>query len=305
MIFFGIAKAKLYAAPSLLLVLSALFFGGNTVAGRLAVGHISPEQLVSMRWACVLLILTPLLRGQIAVAWRKTRPRMAWIFMMGATGFTCFNTLFYFAAHKTSAINLGIIQGTIPIWVLAGALILYRTRIFLLQAAGVALTVAGIAVLASRGDFRALFSDGVNIGDAMMLAACFAYACYTLGLKNRPTIDGLAFFYILAIAALLTSLPLTIYEIWAGDARLPTLRGWAVLFYVALFPSLLSQIFYIRAVELIGPGRAGVFLNLVPVFAAICAVLLINESLQWFQIVALALVVAGIWLSEKGGRRGG
>ncbi len=294
---------RLYGAPTALLILAALFFGGNTVAGRLAVGHISPEQLVSLRWAAVLLMLAPVLRGRIAAAWRRTRPRIIWIFAMGASGFTCFNILFYAAAHKTGAINLGIIQGTVPVWVLAGAFIFYRARARALQIVGVAATIFGIAVLASRGDLRALSSASVNAGDMMMLAACFVYACYTLGLKHRPRMDGLEFFFMLAVAALLSSLPLAAYEIWSGGARFPTAQGWLVLLYVAIFPSCLSHIFYIRGVELVGPGRAGVFLNLVPVFAAACAVLLIGEPLRWFQVAALALVAAGIWLSEKGGRR--
>ena len=210
--------------------------------------------------------------------------------------------MFYFAAHKTSAVNLGIIQGTVPIWVLGGAFVLHRARAKALQIIGVAATVFGIAVLASSGDFELLFAGGVNPGDMMMLLACFMYACYTLGLKRRPQMDWLEFFYILAIAALVSSIPLAAWEMWRGESQWPSAQGWAVLLYVALFPSCLSQLFYIRGVELVGPGRAGVFLNLVPVFSAACAVLLLSEPLRWFQIVALAFVGGGIWLSEKGGR---
>lgn len=297
------AVQRLYASPALLLALAALFFGGNTVAGRVAVGHISPEQIVSFRWAVVLMMLTPILRGRIKTAWQKTRPRILWVFAMGALGFTGFNTLFYAAAHKTSAVNLGIIQGTVPIWVLAGAFIFFGARAGVMQSAGVFITVFGVAVLASRGDFGELFAQGINVGDLMMLAACFLYACYTLGLKSRPQMDGLEFFYILAASALVSSLPLAIWEVANGEATFPTAQGWLTLAYISIFPSFLSHIFYIRGVELIGPSRAGVFLNLVPVFAAACAVFLINEPLLWYQLAALFLVVGGILLSEKGGKR--
>ena len=294
---------KLYAMPWLVLVLAALFFGGNTAAGRLAVGHISPQQLVLLRWVLVFLAMGFLLRGRIIPAWRTARPRMVWIFFMGVTGFTCFNTLFYFAAHNTPAVNLGILQGTIPVWVLIGAFIIYRTRVRGVQFCGVLLTFFGVLVLALRGDFFALAAPGsINPGDLMMLAACFAYACYTVGLKKRPQIGGLEFFFFLSAAALLSALPLALHEILSGAAQFPSARGWLVLAYVAIFPSCLSQIFYIRGVELIGPGRAGAFLNLVPVFSALCAVF-IGERLQLFQIAALVLVLCGIWLSEKSGRR--
>lgn len=293
---------RFYAAPQLLLVLAALFFGGNTAAGRLAVGHISPQQLVLLRWVLVAAALALILRARIPPAWRAARPRAARIFWMGFTGFTCFNTLFYFAARETTAVNLGILQGTVPVWVLVGAFAVYRARVRAVQLFGVLLTCAGVAVLAARGDWEFFFAPGgVNRGDLMMLAACFAYACYTVGLRNRPQIGGLEFFFFASLAALLSSVPLAAHEILSGAAQWPDARGILVLLYVAVFPSCLSQIFYIRGVELIGPGRAGVFLNLVPVFAALCAVL-IGEELMLFQFAALALVLCGIWLSEKSGR---
>ena len=286
-----------------LLVLAALFFGGNTVAGRMAVGHISPEQIVLFRWVAVVLMLSLILRGRAISALKKGRGRWKWFFMMGASGYTCFNTLFYFAAHKTSAVNLGILQGTVPIWILLGVFVLHRARAGMMQVVGVLLTMTGVVVLASRGDVGVLLETGANVGDLMMLAACFCYACYTVGLKSRPAIEGLEFFFLLSLAALASSAPLALYEVLSGDAKTPDLHGWLVLAYVAVFPSFLSQVFFIRGVELIGPGRAGVFLNLVPVFSAVCAVLIIDEPLLWFQAAALVLVIGGIWLSEKSGRR--
>ncbi|MGU9951282.1 MAG: DMT family transporter [Gammaproteobacteria bacterium WSBS_2016_MAG_OTU1] len=297
---------RCYANPYLLLVLATLFFGGNTVAGRLAVGHISPYQLVSLRWIVVAVLLSFVLgRRRVVYAWQQTRHRIWWMFGMATLGFTSFNTLFYLAAHNTSAVNLGIIQGTVPMWVLLGAFALYKLRVGALQLIGVLLTVVGVILLATKGDLTTLaVLTKINIGDLMMLLACFCYACYTLGLKKRPQIHGLEFFYILTIAAMLGSLPLAISEIWRGETPLPSLQGILVLCYVAFFPSCLSQIFFIRGVEILGPSRAGVFLNLVPVFSALCAVLLIDESLLWFQITALVLVLGGIWLSENAGRRG-
>ncbi len=294
---------RLYSAPWLLLTLAALFFGGNTAAGRLAVGNISAQQLVLLRWLLVALAMALLLRGRIVPAWRAARPHALRIFWLGFSGFTCFNTLFYFAAHKTSAVNLGILQGTIPVWVLIGAFAAYRTRVRAVQMFGVLLTFAGVLVLAARGDLAFFAAPDINGGDLMMLAACFSYAFYTVGLKNRPQIGGLEFFFLVALAALISSIPLALHEILSGTAQVPTMQGWLVLAYVAIFPSCLSQIFFIRGVELIGPGRAAAFLNLVPVFAALCA-LFIGEILMPFQFTALALVLCGIWLSEKSGRRG-
>ena len=81
---------------------------------------------------------------------------------------------------------------------------------------------------------------------------------------------------------------------------LPTATGWGVLLFVVVFPSFLSQIFFLRAVDLVGPGRAGLFVNLVPIFAATLGVMVLGERFQTFHALALGFVLGGIWLAERG-----
>ena len=97
-----------------------------------------------------------------------------------------------------------------------------------------------------------------------------------------------------------------IWEIAAGGFIWPTAAGLATLAYVAIGPAFASQMFYMRGVELIGPGRAGVFVNLVPVFGALMAVVLLGERFAAYHVVALALVVGGIAIAQYGqsGRAG-
>ena len=88
-----------------------------------------------------------------------------------------------------------------------------------------------------------------------------------------------------------------------GSTSLPDARGWSVIFYTAIFPSILAQIFYVRGVELIGANRAGLFVNLVPVFGTLLSVALLGEKFRIYHAVALALVLGGIALAELGGRK--
>jgi drug/metabolite transporter (DMT)-like permease len=110
---------------------------------------------------------------------------------------------------------------------------------------------------------------------------------------------GLIFFTAMAMVACLVSLPLLAAEIATGTAYWPTLTGWLILIYVVVGPSLASQLFFMRAIELIGPGRAGVFVNLVPVFAPLLAVAILGEHLALYHGLALALVLGGIWIAER------
>ncbi len=293
---------RLFDRPYLLLTLTMLAWAGNAVAGRLAVGEISPMLLTAGRWTLVLLLLGVFLRRRVVESWPMLRRHWRSALWMGALGFTAFNALFYLAAHHTLAISMSIMQGSMPVLVMLGALALHRTPIRPGQAAGVAVTLAGVALVASRGDLSVLIGLRLNIGDVFMLIACALYAAYTLALRGRPGASSLAFFAGLAGAAFVTSLPLAFGEALAGRSIWPTAQGWAILAYVAVAPSFAAQLFYMRAVELIGPGRAGLFINLVPVFGAILAVLILGETVGWHNGLALLLVVGGILLAEVSAR---
>jgi drug/metabolite transporter (DMT)-like permease len=291
---------RLYQWPVLLLTLTAIFWAGNALASRLAVGHISPFLLVFLRWVMVLAAMWPLYGSQVREHWGEARPQLKRITLMAILGFTGFNALFYTAGHYTSAINIGILQGSIPVVVLAGAFLMYGTRASLVQVAGVLITTIGVVVVATQGAPLSVLDIGLNRGDLAMLAACAFYAFYTLALRERPNMPGIAFFTLLALISAITSVPLLAVEWAMHGLEMPTLQGWLVTLYVAIFPSCLAQLFYVRGVDLIGPGRAGVFVNLVPVFAAILAVALLGEPFAAFHAVALVLVIGGIWLAQRG-----
>lgn len=289
----------LYGQPYLLLTLTALAWGGNVIASRLAAGQISPMALTTLRWVGVSLLLAAVMGRQVRAEWPVLAPRWRSILVMSALGFTLFNALMFGAAYHTTAINIAIVQGVVPVFVLGGALAVFGTRIRLVQILGMALTLGGVATVAAQGDFAKLAGLAFNIGDVWMVIACISYAAYTLALRNRPKVSGFVFFTVLAWAALLISLPLLAYEVAAGTVIWPGLAGWAILLYVTVLPSFVAQIFFMRGVELIGPGRAGLFVNLVPVFGAILAVVILGEPFRLFHALALALVLGGIWLAEQ------
>ena len=289
--------------PALLLIFTTLVWGSNVVAARLAVGHVSPMMLTTARWSVACIALWLVARRQVVAAWPLLRPRWRYLTAMGVAGFTGFNALYYTAAHHTSAVNLAIIQGVVPVLVLLGGVVVFRLRVTALQMAGVVITLAGVAVVASRGSWAALAALDINLGDAGILLASLLYAGYTLGLRARPAVPPLVFFSAVAGVAALASLPLLAAEVASGRFFWPTPLGWAILVHIGLLPSFVSQILFIRAVEMIGPARASVFLNLNPVFGPALAVGVLGEPVGWYHAVALAMVLGGIWIAERLGAR--
>jgi drug/metabolite transporter (DMT)-like permease len=282
-----------------LLSITSLCWAANTIFARLAVGEVSPMTLVMLRWLVVLCVLAVIARRPLQNDWPKLAPHLPRIVAMGTFGYTVFNVLFYVAAHHTSAINLGIIQAVMPIFIFLIAFVRFRTPVSALQAVGVTAAVVGVTLVATRGDWHNLLATQFNEGDLIMIGASLLYAAYAVALRSRPASSALAFFAVMAGAAFVTSIPFALYEWLAGDLIWPNGTGWGLIVAIALLPSLLSQLMFMRGVELIGPGRAGLFVNLTPVLSAALAVLLLGEQFHWYHAAALGLVFGGIWLSER------
>jgi drug/metabolite transporter (DMT)-like permease len=119
-------------------------------------------------------------------------------------------------------------------------------------------------------------------------------------LRKRPQVSALGFFAFMAGAAIVTSLPPAIYEMASGKAIWPTWQGWLLILYIGLGPSLLAQLMFMRGVQLIGPTRAGIFTNIVPVMGPVLAVLILGEQFSLHHAVGLALVLGGIFIAERG-----
>lgn len=283
----------------LFLTLTTFFWAGNAVAGRIAVGEISPMLLITFRWFGTVALLLAIGWGQLRRDWPALRGRLPYLSVMGVVGLTAFNALFYLAAHETTAVNIGILQGAMPVIVLLGSVALFGTRLVVLQLAGVAITIAGVVLVVSRGKLAVLAGLEINQGDLLMLLASLLYASYALGLRNRPQVSPLSVLTVISAAAAIATVPLAVAEALMGRTIWPGDPGWGVVAYVTVFPSVLAQLFFIKGVSLIGPARAGVFINLVPVFAAILGVAILGEPFRWYHFGALVLVLSGIWMAER------
>lgn len=289
----------LWNRPYFLMVFTTLFWGGNVVAGRMAVGQVSPMAVVFLRWLIAFVLLAIVAWRPIRAEYRQMLPHWPLVLLMGVFGYTGFNALFYSAAHHTTATNIAIIQGSTPIVILLLGFAVFRNRLTLWQLIGAFLTVIGVVICASRGDLSVITGLAFNRGDLWVLIASIMYAFYTLLLRKRPDCSPLTFFAAMAAGATVSAVPLIVHEAVQGNLLWPGLKGWLIIAYIAVFPSLLCQIAYIRGVELIGPGRASIFYNLVPIFGVLLAALLLWEWPTPSDLMALGLVIGGILIAER------
>lgn len=286
-----------------LLLLTMLMWGGNAVAGKMAVGHISPMVLTTFRWLGAVALMLAIGIPQLRRDWHVVRPRLLYLFLLGAAGFTLFNAAMYTALTFTTVINVSIEQAGMPMFIFIANFVLYRIGVSAGQVIGFSLSMVGVALTATHGNLLTLSEQQINSGDLLMLAAVLLYAGYTIALRYKPAIHWKSLMSVMAVAAALTSLPFMAWEVATDAAIWPDMRGWGIVLYTAIFPSVVSQLFYVRAVDLIGANRAGLFINLVPIFGTILSIAILGEDLEMYHIAALVMVLGGIWLAEHSGRK--
>lgn len=279
-------------------MLAPLFWGGNSVAGKLASEHWQPFSFTALRWIMVALVLLPFAWQPLRQESETIRERR-WLLLLLGSLLGAFNLCMYLALKYTSAINVSIEQAAMPVLIMLFNFLLLRQRVWAIQIAGLVLTIVGVVVTATQGEPWLLLSADVNRGDVWMIIGCVFYAAYSFTLKWRPTMDWVAFMWTLSVGAFLVSVPLAAWEISQIPLTALTSQGLLILVYVVVFPSILGQIFYARGVELIGANRAGIFINLVPIFGALLAVLILGEAFRWFHLIGIFLVLGGILLAEK------
>lgn len=284
------------ALAPLALSFSALCWAGNFVAGRALRHDIDPATLNLLRWSLTLLLLLgwcgPRLWRSRRVVVREWRLLLA----LGATGLAAFHTLVYLSLAHTSAINSMLMLSLTPAAILLAAPLAGAALPTRAQWVGCAVSLLGAAVLVTRGELSGLHAAP---GDLWMLLAVACWAAYSLLLRRRPAdLSNDVALAASCVPAIVLLLPLALLTA-PQAAIVPTPKLIGLLAYIVVFASLIPFLLWSWAVGVIGPGRAGPYVHLLPVFGAALAVPLLGESIAASQGLGAALVLAGLVLAHR------
>jgi drug/metabolite transporter (DMT)-like permease len=248
--------------------------------------------------ALILPFVLPHLRRDLP----KVLAAWPWVLILSACGVGAFNTLLYVGLQYTQAINSLLMQSTMPAIILLLSYLFFRERFSVFQGLGVVVSMLGVLVIISGADPSRLASLDLNRGDLWVFAAVVVYALYSALLRKRPA--GIHPLTLVAVTFFLGDLmlaPFAAWETW-GEGRAMDWSHpytWMAIGYVAVFPSVLSYLCFNRGVELIGANRAGLFIHLNPLFGSFLAIVFLGETFAPYHGAGLALIVAGIFLSNR------
>lgn len=288
----------------LLLAVAPLCWAGNIVLARGVVELIPPVGFAFWRWTLAFFILLPFGWKRAAADLDQVLRHWKIMVFLGVTGITGFNTLLYTGVHTTTAINGALVQTTMPALVIIISLAAFREKIGGLQILGVGFCMVGALVVILRGDLATLLSMSFVRGDLIIGVAVVLYALYSAFLRKRPPIHPLSFLVFSFGIGVAGLFPLYIAELAVRGGFSLNEDVVLSIMYVALFPSIVAYFCWNRGIDMVGPNRGGLFVNLIPVFASGMAVVWLGEALRGYHLAGMALVFSGMVLFNwKGSRR--
>ena len=285
----------------LMLVFATLFWAGNFVIGKFAfVEDIPPFSLVFFRWLTVWFILLPFTFKEISEKKKDIFNSLPLFLFFGLMTVGLFNSFVYISLQYTQVINASLFNTAIPAAIILFCFIFKIEKTNSFQLLGLLISTLGIIFIITRSDFNILLNLNFNVGDVWMIGAVICWGLYSAFLKKlKLKISLLSFVHVVCTCGLLFIFPQFVYEYIQGDIVNVNKAFLYCIIYTALFPSIVSYSCWAGAVSIIGANRAGIFLSLIPLFSTVMAIFIFDEKFQLYHGIGSALVIIGLFLSNK------
>ncbi len=287
------------------LSLTAVFWAGAFIAGKHVSEHLGPFAIAFLRFALAALLL-------LAMVWRKhgrlprlDRAQVAAVLVLGATGVFAYNAMFFKGLSLVEAGRASVIIATSPAFIAIGSATLFKERLGWTRSLGVLLSILGAAVVISRGDLRQVLAGGAGLGEMLILGCVLSWTAYSL--IGKSVMRGLSPLVAVSYSIVAGAAALFVAALPAGlgrDLRQATILDWLAIVYMAVFATVLGFVWFYEGVRKIGPTRASLCINFVPVFAVLLAFFLLREPLTLSLALGAALVLLGTYLTNGAPRQG-
>ncbi len=281
------------------LTLTMLLWGGTFIAGRLLAGVVEPASAAFLRFliaSVAMVAVTRMVEGRLALP----PPRM-WLplSLLGMTGVFAYNIFFFNGLHHISAGRASLIVAGTPLVITIFAAMFLRERLTHLKISGVLISLIGAVLVISNGHPGSLLTSGFGRGEQALLGCVLSWSAYSLiGRSVLRSLSPLtAVCYSSMIGTLLLAVPAAREGLFSHLAAI-TLPAWMSLAYLGIGGTAMGFSLYYQGIKKIGASRAGIFINLVPVFSLLLSWFILGESIKPVVLAGGLLVLGGVTLAN-------
>jgi len=286
----------------MILIFATSLWGGNIIVAKIASNvMLEPIKLSFFRNIVVILILTPFIINKIKEIYIIFLKHWKIIIILSIFSVTIFNTFMNIALTSSTVISSSLMPSFAPSLIILFSLLIYKTRISMIQFFGVIISFVGFLNIIIRGEISNLGKFDFVTGDIWMFGCVSCWAFYSVMIKKIPKeIDNTSFLFLIFFIGNIFVAPFFIFESYINQSfSINEQFGWTLILYAAIGPALISYIIWIKSIKIIGANKAGLFLNLIPLFSSIISIIFLNETLRIYHIFGAIFIFIGIYLVNR------
>jgi drug/metabolite transporter (DMT)-like permease len=281
------------------LVFTMLLWGGTFIAGRILADSVAPASAAFLRFviaSAAMLIVVQLVEKKLL-----RPPKKLWLplILLGMTGVFAYNVFFFNGLHHISGGRASLIISCTPLVITIFAAFFLRERLTAVKSCGVLLSLFGAVTVISNGHPGSLFTIGFGPGEKALIGCVLSWSAYSIiGRSVLRTLSPLsAVCYSSMIGTLFLAIPAAREGLFS---RLSTITSvdWTSLAYLGFCGTALGFSLYYQAIKKIGASRAGIFINLVPLFSILLSWLILGESIKPIVLAGGLLILTGVSLTN-------
>ena len=287
---------------SFLLFLATLFWSGNFIVGKIAgLNEIPPISLNFFRWSLAFLFLLPFTYKEMIEKKKLILKNILLLCFLGITAVSIFNSALFYSLKSTQVITGVLMISTVPVMIIFFSSLLKIERTNSFQIAGVIFSLLGVIFIISKANFEVLKTLNFEKGDLFALFAMISWSLYSTLLKKKNyELSQLTLLQVVIGLGVIFLIPMYLIDYIYLDNRIIVNTNFIlVLSYVVLLPGIIAFFFWIKGVAYIGANKAGIYLHLMPILAAILAMIIFDEILLFYHYIGAMFIISGILLSNK------
>ena len=285
------------------LLLTAIFWGGTFVAGRLVTQNVGPYSISFLRFtiaSILLLLLTWRIEGKLPILQKS---QIIPVLLLGIIGIFIYNVMFFKGLKIIEAGRAALIIATCPIFITICMAIFLKEKISLLKGLGIVISVCGAIIVISKGNLFRIFEGGLGLGELYIFCCVLSWVTYSVigksVMKNLSPLASVSYSATVGAIALLVP---ALFEGLIQNIANQSALDWLCISYLGIFGTVIGFVWYYQGVERIGPTKAGLFINFVPISAILCAFFILEEQITLSLVIGAVLVISGVYLTNRTAR---
>lgn len=282
------------------LMLTAIFWGGTFIAGRVVAKDVGPFSASFFRFAIAssfLILIIWRIDGRLLLPKKR---QMVPVILLGLSGVFTYNVFFFKGLKLINAGRASIIIANNPIFIAILSAYFFKEKLNLIKVIGIIISVTGAIIVISKGNLNEIVQGNIGRGEIFIFCCVLSWVVYSLiGKVVMADLSPISsVFYSCVIGTFFLFFPACFEGIFNNFHHYP-ITTWLGIFYLGIFGTVVGFVWYYEGIKMIGPTKASLFINFVPVSAVILAYMILDEPITLSLFIGTILVCAGVYLTNK------